>query len=252
MLLGRFWNGRVFVGIIEGERVYPAHGNIFQEQQYSLDNQTFNLAELKVLAPCLPGKIICAGLNYRDHADEMGFAYPEAPVLFMKPASAIIGPKESIIYPSMSQQVDYEAELAVVMKKTAHKLKPDQVYDHILGYTCANDVTARDLQKKDGQWTRAKSFDTFAPIGPYINTDLDPNNLEIKLYLNGELKQSSNTKHFIFDIAQLVSFISQVMTLQPGDLIMTGTPSGIGAMQPGDFVQVAIQGIGNLENSVIQ
>ncbi|ACV62496.1 5-carboxymethyl-2-hydroxymuconateDelta-isomerase [Desulfofarcimen acetoxidans DSM 771] len=251
MLLGRFWNGREFVGIVQGDVVYPIHGTIFQAEFCSPDQYGFNLSELKVLAPCQPGKIICAGLNYRDHADEMGFTYPEEPVLFMKPPSSVIGPCENIIYPSMSKQVDYEAELAVVMKKTARRLKPQQVFEHILGYTCANDVTARDLQKRDGQWTRAKSFDTFAPIGPYVNTELDPANLDIKLYLNGQLKQNSNTGHFIFGIDKLVSFITQVMTLNPGDIIMTGTPSGIGAMLPGDSVRIEIQGIGTLENQVV-
>ncbi|WP_066636235.1 fumarylacetoacetate hydrolase family protein [Desulfolucanica intricata] len=251
MIIGRFWNGRIFNGLVTSKRVYPIHGNIYQDQQYQLDNQSYLLSELRILPPCVPGKIICVGLNYRDHSDELGFAYPEEPVLFMKPPSGIIGPGDNIIYPKMSQQVDYEAELAVVIKKTARYLKPDQVFDHILGYTCANDVTARDLQKKDGQWTRAKSFDTFAPIGPFINTELNPDNLEIKLFLNGELRQHSNTKNFIFSTTELISFISQIMTLNPGDLVLTGTPSGVGPMKEGDLVQVEVEGIGKLSNTVV-
>ncbi|MEW6447187.1 MAG: fumarylacetoacetate hydrolase family protein [Bacillota bacterium] len=210
------------------------------------------LKDLKVLAPCTPGKIVCVGLNYRDHAKELGYALPDEPVLFIKPPTAVIGPDESIIYPSVSRQVDYEAELAVVIGKTAKRVRAGQAADYILGYTCGNDVTARDLQKKDGQWTRAKSFDTFCPLGPYIVTDLDPRNCEISLYVNGERKQHSTTSELIFDVYYLVSFISYIMTLHRGDIILTGTPSGVGPLKPGDEVVVEVEGIGRLKNRVVR
>ena len=165
-----------------------------------------------------PSKIICVGLNYIDHAKELNMPIPEYPILFMKPPSALISNGDSIIYPAQTKNLHYEAELAIVMK--------DQ--KNILGFTCANDVTARDLQKLDGQWTRAKSFDTFCPVGPKVVSGIDPDNLDIKLYLNGELKQSSNTSNMIFKVDYLVSFISQVMTLEPQDIILTGTPPGVG------------------------
>jgi 2-keto-4-pentenoate hydratase/2-oxohepta-3-ene-1,7-dioic acid hydratase in catechol pathway len=190
-------------------------------------------------------------LNYGDHARELGFAIPGEPVIFLKPPTALAGPGDAIVYPHASSQVDFEAELGVVIKDRIRDVKPGDAYRHILGYTCVNDVTARDLQKKDGQWTRAKSFDTFCPVGPWVETDLDPGDLLVESYLNGERKQSSRTSQLIFGIDQLVSFISGIMTLCPGDLIITGTPAGIGPMQPGDEVEVRIEGIGRLRNSVI-
>jgi 2-keto-4-pentenoate hydratase/2-oxohepta-3-ene-1,7-dioic acid hydratase in catechol pathway len=202
------------------------------------------------LAPCVPTKIVAVGLNYRDHARELGMAVPEDPLLFLKPPTSLIGPGDAIISPSMSRQIDYEGELGVVIRDRVHGIAPNEVRDHILGYTCANDVTARDLQKKDGQWTRAKGFDTFCPVGPWIETDLDPADLLVESYLNGERRQSSRTSQFIFSIERLVSFISHVMTLQPGDLIITGTPAGIGPMRPGDEIEVRIAGIGSLKNRV--
>ncbi|MEW6183407.1 MAG: fumarylacetoacetate hydrolase family protein [Bacillota bacterium] len=208
------------------------------------------LEGLGVLAPCRPGKIVCVGLNYRDHATELGFAYPEEPVLFLKPPTALIGPGEDIVYPPMAGQVDYEAELAVVIGATTRRVSSDAAPEHILGYTCANDITARDLQKKDGQWTRAKSFDTFCPLGPYIVTGADMCHSEISLYLNGVRKQFSNIRNLIFDVNYLVSFVSHVMTLHPEDVILTGTPSGVGPLQTGDIVVVDIEGIGRLENRV--
>jgi len=176
---------------------------------------------------------------------------PDNPILFLKPPTAIIGHGEPIVYPAMSSQVDYEGELGIVIRDRTVHIRPEQARKHILGYTCANDVTARDLQKKDGQWTRAKSFDTFCPVGPWIETDVDPDDLLIETLVNRQLRQSSRTSLFIFGVDLLVSFISQVMTLEPGDLIITGTPAGIGPMQPGDEVEVRIQGIGSLKNNVI-
>jgi len=208
------------------------------------------IADVTLLAPCVPTKIIAVGLNYRDHARELGMQVPESPILFLKPPTSVIGPGETIVRPAMSSQVDYEAELGIVIRDRISHIPPEASRDHILGYTCANDVTARDLQKKDGQWTRAKSFDTFCPLGPWIETDLDPGDLLVESYLNGERRQSSRTSQFIFGVDHLVSFISQVMTLEPGDLIITGTPAGIGPMQAGDEVEVRIEGIGSLKNRV--
>jgi 2-keto-4-pentenoate hydratase/2-oxohepta-3-ene-1,7-dioic acid hydratase in catechol pathway len=209
------------------------------------------ISGVKLLAPCSPGKIVAVGLNYRDHAEEMGLAVPGEPVIFLKPSTAVVGPGDSILYPDMSAQVDYEAELGVVIKDLTRNIAPHEAKDHILGYVCANDVTARDLQRKDVQWTRAKSFDTFCPIGPWIETELDPGNLLIESFLNGERRQSSRTAQLIFPVSYLVSFISRIMTLNPGDLIITGTPSGIGPMKPDDEIEVRIEGIGSLRNTVI-
>lgn len=235
-------------GCIEGDTIKLIDGDIFGE--FSMSGKCANLNDVRLVAPCRPTKIAAVGLNYADHAEEMGDEIPEFPALFLKPDTAVIGPEENIIYPPMSNRVDYEAELAIVIKKTAENISKEEAFDYILGYTCLNDVTARDLQKQDPQWTRAKSFNTFAPIGPVISTDLDPNNLDIKLYLNSELKQCSNTRNFIFKPDYLVSEISKIMTLKPGDIITTGTPSGIGEMKNGDVVEIEIEGIGILKNTV--
>jgi 2-keto-4-pentenoate hydratase/2-oxohepta-3-ene-1,7-dioic acid hydratase in catechol pathway len=209
------------------------------------------MEDVTLLAPVVPSKIVAVGLNYRDHAEEVGLEMPDEPLIFLKPSTAVIGPNESIRYPRMSSRIDYEAELAVVLRKRTTGVSPGEAGEHILGYACFNDVTARDLQNKDRQWTRAKGFDTFAPLGPWIETDLDPGHLTVETRLNGELKQSSNTENLIFDCYELVSFISRVMTLMPGDVIATGTPSGIGPMSVGDRVDVVIEGIGTLTNSVV-
>jgi 2-keto-4-pentenoate hydratase/2-oxohepta-3-ene-1,7-dioic acid hydratase in catechol pathway len=205
----------------------------------------------KLLAPALPGKIIAVGLNYRDHALEMGLVLPAEPIVFMKPSTSVIGPGDEIIYPDQSSRVDYEAELAVVISKKCRNVRVHEAGDVVLGYTCFNDVTARDLQVKDGQWTRAKSFDTFSPLGPWIVTDIaDPNNLAITSCLNGEIKQSSNTNNLIFNVFELIEFISSIMTLEKWDIIATGTPSGIGPTVSGDAIEIAIEGIGALTNRV--
>jgi 2-keto-4-pentenoate hydratase/2-oxohepta-3-ene-1,7-dioic acid hydratase in catechol pathway len=215
------------------------------------DGGIYRFDKVKILPPCQPSKIIAVGLNYKDHAKELNLPIPDEPILFMKPSTSIIGHEDNIIYPYQAQRVDYEAELAVIIKDKAKDLEPDEVFDKILGFTCFNDVTARDIQKKDIQWTRAKSFDTFSPIGPFVVNGIDPNNLKIESYLNGELKQSSNTNNLIFRIEELVSFISKVMTLLPEDVITTGTPAGIGAMNRGDIIEVKIEKIGTLRNYVI-
>ncbi len=251
MRLVRFLvDGRTAYGVLQGDGIEELSGDIFGPLKPL--KKVHALAHVKLLAPCSPSKIIAVGLNYRDHAKEMGFSIPENPILFLKPPTAVIGPAESIKYPAMSKQVDYEAELGIVIKDRASNIPSAQARGHILGYTCANDVTARDLQKKDGQWTRAKSFDTFCPVGPWIETDLNPDDLQIEAYLNNERKQSSRTSQFVFPVNDLVSFISQVMTLEPGDLIITGTPAGIGPMRPGDEIEVRIEGVGSLKNRVVR
>jgi len=205
----------------------------------------------RLLAPTSASKIVAVGLNYRDHAEELGLELPKEPILFMKPATSLIGPLDDIIYPSQSRRVDYEAELAIVMAKTCRDVKATDAAEVILGYTCLNDVTARDLQVSDGQWTRAKSFDTFAPVGPWIETDIaDPHSLAITAHLNGERRQSSNTKNLIFTVDELIEFISGIMTLNKGDVIATGTPAGIGPMNSGDEIRIEIEGIGVLKNQV--
>ncbi len=240
---------KIFYGSLEKTKIQVIAGNIFEN--FEITNEEYNLSEVKLLSPCTPSKIVCVGLNYRDHAQEMNDKLPNEPIIFIKPSTAVIGPNEKIKYPSMSKQVDYEAELGIVIKNTARDLETEDVNKYVLGYTCFNDVTARDLQKKDGQWTRAKSFDTFAPFGPIIETDTNPSNLDIQLLLNGEIKQNSNTSKLIFSIEELISFISKIMTLLPGDLIATGTPSGVGPMNIGDKVEVKIENIGTLVNYIM-
>jgi 2-keto-4-pentenoate hydratase/2-oxohepta-3-ene-1,7-dioic acid hydratase in catechol pathway len=211
------------------------------------------IGEVIVLPPVLPSKIVAVGRNYKEHADERGQQIPKRPLIFLKPPSAVIGSNDSIFYPEATKRLDYEGELAFVIKKKAWKLGENaETDDYILGYTCMNDVTARDLQDKDGQWTRAKSFDTFAPIGPCIATDIDPSRLRIKTFLNGKLRQSGNTANMIFPIPALLRYVSHIMTLLPGDIITTGTPSGVGPMSPGDRVDVQIEGIGTLSNRVMR
>lgn len=199
-----------------------------------------------------PSKIICIGTNYADHAKELGMKVPEEPLIFMKPPSSIIYDGEEIVYPRGVTRLDYEAELAVVIKEKANKINEGDALRYILGYACLNDVTARDLQSKDGQWTRSKSFDTFCPIGPCIETDIDPARVRVESYLNGKLKQSSDTGILIFSVARLVSFVSGIMTLLPGDIISTGTPYGVGPMSPGDEIEIRIEGIGSLKNRVVR
>jgi len=250
MKIVRYQDDRIIKwGISEGDMIREMDGNPFGP--FHLTSKLKRVEGVKILAPCDPSKIVALGLNYRDHAGELKMKLPEEPLLFLKPGTSVIGPGDGIVYPKMSGRVDYEAELAVVIAKTAKAVSEEKAPDYILGYTCLNDVTARDLQGKDGQWTRAKGFDTFAPIGPWIVTDLDPRHLEISAYLNGERHQHSNTENLIFGPHQLVSFISRVMTLLPGDVIATGTPSGIGPMSVGDRVEVAIEGIGTLTNTVV-
>ncbi len=236
-------------GVVKDGIVYEIKGDVFGD--FSVTNTEFSISEINILSPCEPSKIVAVGLNYKDHAREMGKEIPKEPLLFMKPSTSVLAHEGVIPYPShMSKRVDYEAELAVVISKKAQRVKVEDAQNYILGYTCFNDVTARDLQARDGQFTRAKGFDGFAPLGPFIETEIDPRALDIRCYLNGEVKQLSNTKNMIFSVPYLLSFISSVMTLLPGDVVATGTPSGVGPMNPGDRVEVEIEGIGVLKNSV--
>jgi 2-keto-4-pentenoate hydratase/2-oxohepta-3-ene-1,7-dioic acid hydratase in catechol pathway len=242
-------SGKISYGIVD-QKIYPVTGDVFGEFQISQEGR--EPEKLKLLAPCRPSKIILVGLNYLDHVKESqsAKAVPEEPVLFMKPSTSVIGPEEVIFYPEGVERVDFEAELAAVIKDRCKDLTPSSVQDHILGFTCLNDVTARNLQKKDVQWTRAKSFDSFCPLGPFIVDKIDLGNSRIESYLNGKLCQSSNTNQMIFSVERIVSLVSQVMTLLPGDVISTGTPAGVGPMQPGDTIEVFIENIGTLRNYV--
>lgn len=242
-------NGNIKHGLLEEDNIIrEVVGDIFSNPKNT--KNIYSLSEITFLPPCAPTKIIAVGLNYFDHANEVQMKIPDEPLIFMKPPSTLIAHNDNIIYPKMSKQLDYEAELAVIIKNRIKNIEPEDVFKNILGYTCFNDVTARDLQKKDGQWTRAKSFDTFAPIGPFISTELNPDNLQIKLYKNDQLMQDSSTSNMIFKVDKIVSFISKIMTLFPGDVIATGTPSGIGQLEAGDAVGVEIEGVGILQNTV--
>jgi len=242
---------RVGYGMWEDDLISEISGSIFGD--FEVTPVKHKISEARLLPPVEPSKILCVGLNFRSHIKELGDPTPEFPSHFIKPLTAIIGPEDPIIFPRVAKRVDYEGELALVIKTTARNLDDGApVEDHILGYTCFNDVTARDLQDKDVQFTRAKSFDTFAAIGPCLVTDLDPADVKIKTFLNGKLRQSSSTKNLIFPVPFLVRHISRIMTLYPGDVITTGTPAGIGPMQPGDKVDVQIEGIGTLSNTVMK
>ncbi len=245
-------DGKIRYGILRGEYVQAIQGKHFGKIKPA--DLRYRLSQVRLLAPCVPSKIVALGLNYHSHRGEMKavMAIPKAPLIFLKPATAVIGPEAKIVYPPSSQQVDYEGELGVVIKKPAWQVPKEKAFDYVLGYTCFNDVTARDLQKLDVQWTRAKGFDTFAAIGPCIETELDPANAAIETLLNGEIKQDGNTADLIYAIPELIEFISNVMTLLPGDVIATGTPIGVGPMQPGDTVEIRIAGIGTLRNHVVK
>ncbi len=242
-------DGREAYGILEGEDLVreldgPPFGGVRPAAA------VHRLAEVELLAPVRPGKIIALGLNYRGHAREMNENIPDEPIIFMKPSTAVIGPGEAIRLPLAAGRVDYEAELALVVGRRARNVDRASALDAVLGVTCFNDVTARDLQRKDGQWTRAKSFDTFAPLGPWIETDGLGDHRTVECLVNGETRQRGSTGDLIFDAAAVVAFVSRIMTLEPGDCIATGTPPGIGPLAAGDRVEVRISGIGSLENPV--
>ena len=210
------------------------------------------LEEVSLKPPINPSKIICIGRNYVAHAQEHKVEVPEVPMIFLKPPSALIGPNEKIILPPHSKRVEHEAELVVVIGKKGRWILPEEAQDYILGYTIGNDVTARDLQHRDGQWTRAKGFDTFCPIGPWLETDFDPADAMITCSVNGETRQMASTHDMVFDVSQIIAFTSSIMTLNPGDILFTGTPAGVSQIQAGDIIEITIDGIGTLRNSVVE
>jgi 2-keto-4-pentenoate hydratase/2-oxohepta-3-ene-1,7-dioic acid hydratase in catechol pathway len=235
-------------GWVNNGNVGRLEGSPFAE--YQRMEATIPLESVQLLAPFIPGKIICVGKNYAEHAKETNSEVPTTPLLFLKPPSSVIGPNQVILIPPQSQQVDHEAELAVVIGKRGRWVQPSDSFSHVFGFTIGNDVTARDLQRKDGQWTRSKGFDTFLPLGPWIDTEFNPTDAMITCHVNGELRQMASTRDMVFHIDQLIAFTSSIMTLEPGDLIMTGTPAGISALHDGDVVEVAIDGLGKLSNPV--
>jgi len=244
----------VAFGVVDGEpgaeTVTPIAGHPFGEIQ--LAGQPRPLADVRLIAPVLPSKVVAVGRNYADHAAELGNDVPAEPLIFLKPNTTVIGPHETIAYPQeLSKRVDYEGELALVIGRLCRQVPAERAAEVIYGYTIANDVTARDLQKSDPQWTRGKGFDTFCPMGPWITTDLDISDLAITTTLGDEVKQSARTSQLIFEIPYLIQYISQVMTLLPGDVILTGTPAGVGPMNVGDQVSVTVEGIGTLTNRVV-
>jgi 2-keto-4-pentenoate hydratase/2-oxohepta-3-ene-1,7-dioic acid hydratase in catechol pathway len=214
--------------------------------------ERFAIGDVRMLAPILPSKVLAVGRNYAEHAKEMGGEVPERPLIFLKPSTSVIGTHDVIRIPVDSEQVDHEAELALVIGKVAKDVERDKAHEVIFGYTCANDVTARDLQRADGQWSRAKGFDTFCPLGPWIETDLDTGDLSIVTRRDGEVVQDGSTADMIHDVATLVAHVSQTFTLLPGDVILTGTPAGVGPVEPGQRVEVEIEGIGILSNPFIR
>ena len=230
------------ITIISGDPIY--HG--IQKTAAKIE-----LTKVRLLAPVIPrSKIVCVGKNYADHAAEMGSEVPAEPIIFLKPNTSVIGPGDTIVWPAMAPTIDYEAELAIVIGRVCKEVPKERVKDVIFGYTMANDVTTRELQKRDGQWTRAKSFDTFCPLGPWIETEFVPGTQRISLTVNGEVKQDATISQMIFGIEEIIAFVTQVMTLLPGDVIITGTPAGIGPLPEKSTVTVAIEGLGELTNKV--
>src|SRR5918999_1920863 len=240
----------VSFGVVEGDSVAAIAAHPFGELRFT--GARYPLADVRLVAPILPSKIVAIGKNYADHAREMGGEPPSEPVIFLKPSTSVIGSREAIAYPQkLSERVDYEGELAVVIGRLCREVPAERAADVILGYTCANDVTARDLQTRDGQWTRAKSFDTFCPIGPWIETTADPSDLAITTTVNGSVRQESRTSLLLHGVPALIAYVSQVMTLLPGDVILTGTPAGIGPLEIGDEGAVTIEGVGTLTNRIV-
>jgi 2-keto-4-pentenoate hydratase/2-oxohepta-3-ene-1,7-dioic acid hydratase in catechol pathway len=251
MRIARFqYKNDVKYGLLQDEQLQPIIGDVFSGD-YQLDKQRIALQDVKLLSPVTPSKLICVALNYALHAKESNKAVPAEPMIFMVSPGSIIAEGESIQLSNGTDQIDFEAEIAIIIGKRGKAIPASEARSYILGYTCSNDVSNRNLQKQDGQFTRAKSFDTYKPLGPWIETDVDPNHLDIKLWQNGEVKQSSNTNDMIFSVERLVEFISGVMTLEPGDVIITGTPSGVGPMRDGDCIEIEIEGIGRLTNYVV-
>jgi 2-keto-4-pentenoate hydratase/2-oxohepta-3-ene-1,7-dioic acid hydratase in catechol pathway len=238
--------GHSVIAELRGHPFSPGKGGV------QFTGATFPLDDVRLLAPVLPSKVVAVGRNYADHAREMGGEPSAEPVLFLKPSTAVVGHGDQIAYPvKLTQRVDYEGELAVIIGRLCREVPAAQAAEVIFGYTCANDVTARDLQARDGQWTRAKGFDTFCPLGPWIETDADPADLQLTTEVNGELRQQARTSQLLYDVPALVEYVSTVMTLLPGDVLLTGTPAGVGPLEDGDEVSVTIENVGSLRNTVV-
>ncbi|MGA2858217.1 MAG: fumarylacetoacetate hydrolase family protein [Candidatus Sulfotelmatobacter sp.] len=253
MRLARFsHHDKIGYGIVQGQEVCPVKGDIFAKQ--TRDGEPIPMSKVRFLVPSVATKVIALGINYRTHAEELKIKIPDEPLFFYKPPSSLIGTRDCIQYPPQSKRVDYEAELAFVIGKTAKNVPVSRALDYILGYTCFNDVTARDIQCKDGglELVKSKAFDTFGVVGPWIETEIDPGKLTIECLVNGVVKQAGNTSDLIFGVAETLSYISTIMTLCPGDIIATGTPSGIGPLSVGDVVSVRLEGVGTLENTVVR
>ena len=242
-------DGRTAYGILQQDGVYALEGNIYAKPR---PGRLIGPRDaLTLLAPCEPGKIVAIGQNYYDHVAEHGAEVPREPLMFLKPPSSIVGPEDPIVLPRQSNRVDHEAELVAVIGRRGRHISRESAWDYLLGFTCGNDVTARDLQAADGQWARSKGFDTFCPLGPWIETDLHATDVEIVARVNGETRQRGNSREMIYDLPSLISHVSSVMTLEPGDVVLTGTPAGVGPLLPGDVVEIEIEGIGVLRNPVV-
>jgi 2-keto-4-pentenoate hydratase/2-oxohepta-3-ene-1,7-dioic acid hydratase in catechol pathway len=251
MRLVRFrYGGRIATGAVdeESETIRVLAGTFFEQPVPT--GEEVPLDDVRLLAPILPSKAVCVGKNYAAHAAEFDSDVPEEPLLFLKPSTSVIGPGDTIPLPSISRRVDYEGELAVIIGRLARSVRAEEAFRYILGYTCANDVTLRDLQKKDGQWARAKGFDGSCPLGPWIQTELDPNDARVETRVNGDTRQSATTAELVFGVATVIEYITEVMTLLPGDVVLTGTPEGVGRLEPGDRVEVEVEGVGVLVNPV--
>jgi 2-keto-4-pentenoate hydratase/2-oxohepta-3-ene-1,7-dioic acid hydratase in catechol pathway len=242
--------GNVAFGVLEGDALDVIKGHPFADFERS--GQRIPLEKVRLLSPVLPNKVVAVGRNYSEHARELGNTVPETPVVFFKPSTAVVGPDDPVIYPGFSAEVHHEAELAVVIGRMCKEVPRERVHEVILGYTCANDVTARDVQRSEEQWARAKGFDTSCPLGPWVETDLDPSDVAVQCTVNGEQRQLGRTGEMVRSVADLVVHISEAMTLLPGDVILTGTPAGVGPLNVGDEVAVTIEGIGTLTNKVIK
>ncbi|HEY7782514.1 MAG TPA: fumarylacetoacetate hydrolase family protein [Ktedonobacterales bacterium] len=256
MRIARFiWHNGIRYGAVEGERVHALAGNPFGPDGAAglrVGAPVAPLAAVRLLAPCAPAKVFLVGRNYAKHVQELAHEMPSEPLISSKPITTVIGPEAAIVHPgALSRDVHYEGELALVIGRTCHRVDEADALDYVLGYTCANDVTARDLQNRDGQWVRAKGFDTFCPLGPWIETALHSEDVQVITRLNGAVKQDARTSAMIFPLARLVSAVSRFTTLVPGDILLTGTPEGVGPMVPGDVVEVEIEGIGVLRNHLV-
>jgi 2-keto-4-pentenoate hydratase/2-oxohepta-3-ene-1,7-dioic acid hydratase in catechol pathway len=240
---------RIRTGVLEDDAIRILSGTFFENPVPT--GGAVGTSEVRLLAPVIPSKVVAVGRNYVAHAEELGNEVPEEPLIFLKPSTSVIGPGDPVPLPPQSRRVDHEAELAVVIGRVCRGISEEEAPKFVLGYTCGNDVTARDLQEKDDQWTRAKGFDGFCPLGPWVETELDPTDLKVTCRVNGEPRQSGRTSAMAFPPSALVSYVSRVMTLLPGDVILTGTPAGIGPLSAGDQVEVEVEGIGVLVNPVV-